>query len=41
MERVKDAIIGIGVVVIGTIAVITLCVVVCALADAIRVVLFL
>ena len=39
METVKDAFIGVGVVTIGTIGVIALCIIVCALADAIRVVL--
>jgi len=38
-ETVKDAFVGIGVVVIGTISVATLCIIACALADAIRVVL--
>jgi hypothetical protein len=39
METVKDGLIAIGVVIIGTIGVTTLCIIVCALADAIRVVL--
>ena len=39
METVKDAFIGVGVVAIGTIGVIALCIIACALADVIRVVL--
>lgn len=39
MEKVNDGIMGIGVIVLGTTAVIILCIVVCALADAIRIVL--